>query len=136
MIKNFNLYERKITRKLKPIGDFIYDKFLDKPGLTYSTIKELYRPKTEDVIITISFYKKFEKNGAIIFKPADFSAFTDFYNFVEKYGFFDHFDIKISGIEAMFIIGYDKLEELKQTKEYQEYLEDITLKNAAKQYNL
>jgi hypothetical protein len=144
MIKNFELYERKITRELNPIGDFLYHKFFDKSGYRYRTIKEIDDKNFYTVLI--NFYVPPTNNFLRLFTPKDFSLFTEFYNFVEKYA---KVDFGIGSEIEIFINFFDKskVEEFKELPEFKEwltktesevkqYLADREFNRTARKYNL
>lgn len=96
-------------------------------------------------IVLIEFYKTILGDRRK-YSPKDFNLFTEFYDFIEKYGKITCFDLS-SRNQITIHFNYDKVEELKQLPEYQEwisrvepevkkYLEDMVLKRAARKYNL
>jgi hypothetical protein len=140
-IEKFN--ERKIFREVKPIADFLYDKFFDRYKI--NGVQEKESPKF--LRVQIKFLKGGREGTWNKYTPVDFAIFTNFYEYMEKYGTIEHFSLTGYGIEVVVIISLDNVEKLKQTPEYQEwyervipevnqYLADRALKKSAKKYNL
>jgi len=140
-IEKFN--ERKIYRGVKPIADFLYDKFFDRYKI--NGVQEKESPKF--LRVQIKFLKGGREGTWNKYTPVDFAIFTKFYEYMEKYGTIEQFSLTGYGIEVSVIMTLDNVEKLKKTPEYQEwyervvpetnqYLADRALKKSAKKYNL
>ena len=159
-MKRIELFERFFKVKPQPVGDYIFDKYISSIIPDAKRVKVIdYPPSNEHQPIYVYLQPHYVSDieftlSSNAFSEKDLNTFLKIINTVKE---LCYEKVKSSkGIEYYFYDGYirlrlilkqDKLKEIQQSQEYQNWLssaetqwkkyrEDETMKKYAKKYNL
>lgn len=146
-IQNLELFEKLIKRKIRPISDFLFQKFFESPDYTYpkNTEQEHYDMvngnfKNFEIQIT------FSRNNYGYFNKKDFLLFAEFIDYINNFSKNVQFKI-LGNVEIKMYFTSEEIQKIKELSEFKEwlekadaenkkYLEERELKKVAKKYNI